>query len=235
MKKMNFIKTLQLLIFSALAVAVIYVVVVENGTNTRMTSMLLWLSLSLSFFFIFLDFSFYTKMDEMYAKLIKDMRSDEMTKIGNRYSIDKLIDKYTNLPLPKNFGCVVLTLSNIREINEQYGRQEGNATIRRFSLILKMASVGHCFVGRNGGNKFVAMFEEGSEDRILHFMHRVQEKVDANNASEGIAPMQYDFGVAFHEDDSVKEVTELIALADKRVGTGSTWMQTAEKRNEVKL
>lgn len=218
MKKMNLVKTIQLLVFGILAAVVIIAVVADNGRNVRVVSLLLWLSLALSFFFIFLDFSFYAREEEAYAKLLQNLSSDQMTKIGNRYSIDKLIDKYDNLPLPSDFGCVVLTLSNIREINEKYGRQEGNAAIRRFSLILKMASVGHCFVGRNGGNKFVAMFENGSEEMISHFLERIRDKVDANNADSSNPPMKFEYGIAFHEGGEVREVTDLISLADRRVG-----------------
>jgi diguanylate cyclase (GGDEF)-like protein len=218
MKKMDLMKTIQLIVFAILAVVAIIVVVANNGRNIRLANILLWITLALSFFFIFLDFNFYSREDEKYDKLIKDISSDEMTKIGNRYSIDKLIDKYVNLPLPANFGCVVLTLSNIRGINEEYGREEGNASIRRFSLILKMASVGHCFVGRNGGNKFVAMFEEGSEDSIRHFINRIAEKVSENNADSSNTPLEFEYGIAFHEGSDVKEVTDLISLADQRVG-----------------
>ena len=220
MKKINYIKTIQLIVFCALAAAEIFGIAADNGQNTGMTSLLLWLSLSFSFFFIFLDFNFYSKEEERYAKLVKDLSSDEMTKIGNRYSIDKLIDRYDNLPLPPDFGCVVLTLSNIRELNEKYGRPEGNAAIRRFSVILKMASVGRCFVGRNGGNKFVAMFEDGTEDTIRDFIQRISGKIDENNADAGNIPMTFEYGAAFHEGDSVKEVTDLIALADRRIGSG---------------
>ena len=219
-KKINYTKTIQLIIFCALAAAEIFGIAADNGQNTGMTSLLLWLSLSFSFFFIFLDFNFYSKEEERYAKLVKDLSSDEMTKIGNRYSIDKLIDRYDNLPLPQNFVCVVLTLSNIRAINDQYGRSEGNAAIRRFSVILKMASVGQCFVGRNGGNKFVAMFEDGTEDAVCRFIQRIRSKVDENNADAGNVPMAFEYGIAFHEGDSVKKVTDLIALADRRIGSG---------------
>lgn len=44
-------------------------------------------------------------------------------------------------------------------INNTYGHVIGNATIQSFSDVLSGASVGLCFVGRNGGNKFLALFE----------------------------------------------------------------------------
>jgi len=217
MKKMELMKTIQLIIFGILAVVAIVVVVAGNGRNIRLANILLWISLALSFFFIFLDFNFYDREEKKYDKLVRDFNSDSMTKVGNRYSIDKLIDKYMNEPLPADFGCVVLTISNIREINETGGREEGNAAIRRFSLILKMASVGHCFIGRNGGNKFVAMFENGSEESIRHFISRITQKVNENNADSSNTKLAFEYGIAFHED-GVYQVTDMISLADQRVG-----------------
>ena len=217
MKKMELMKTIQLIIFGILAVVAIIVVVAGNGRNIRLANILLWISLALSFFFIFLDFNFYDREEKKYDKLVRDFNSDSMTKVGNRYSIDKLIDKYMNEPLPADFGCVVLTISNIREINEAGGREEGNAAIRRFSLILKMASVGHCFIGRNGGNKFVAMFENGSEESIRHFISRITQKVDENNADSSNTRLAFEYGIAFHEDGG-NQVTDMISLADQRVG-----------------
>ena len=217
MKKMELMKTIQLIIFGILAVVAIVVVVAGNGRNIRLANILLWISLALSFFFIFLDFNFYDREEKKYDKLVRDFNSDSMTKVGNRYSIDKLIDKYMNEPLPADFGCVVLTISNIREINETGGREEGNAAIRRFSLILKMASVGHCFIGRNGGNKFVAMFENGSEESIRHFISRITQKVNEKNADSSNTKLAFEYGIAFHED-GVYQVTDMISLADQRVG-----------------
>ena len=217
MKKMELMKTIQLIVFGILAVVAIVVVVAGNGRNIRLANILLWISLALSFFFIFLDFNFYDGEEKKYQKLVRDFNSDSMTKVGNRYSIDKMIDKYSDRPLPADFGCVVLTLSNIREINEESGREEGNAAIRHFSLILKMAAVGHCFIGRNGGDKFVAVFEEGSEESIRHFISRITQKVNENNADSSNTPLAFDYGIAFHED-GVQQVTDMISLADQRVG-----------------
>jgi diguanylate cyclase (GGDEF)-like protein len=218
MKKRNLMKTVQLIVFGILAAAAVFLVIGNSGRNIRAANFLLWITLALSFFFLFLDFNSIEEEDEKYNQLIREISSDEMTKLANRYSIDRMIDRYANLPLPENFCCVVLTLSNIRAINEKYGRKEGNEAIRRFSLILKMASVGHCFVGRNGGNKFVALFENGSEDSVRHFLDRIAEKVRENNAEDGSTPLEFEYGTAFRKEGGAAEVTDLISLADRRVG-----------------
>ena len=84
MKKMELMKTIQLIVFGILAVVAIVVVVAGNGRNIRLANILLWISLALSFFFIFLDFNFYDREEKKYDKLIRDFKSDSMTKVGNR-------------------------------------------------------------------------------------------------------------------------------------------------------
>ena len=64
----------------------------------------------------------------------------------------------------------------------------------------------------------MAMFENGSEEMISHFLERIRDKVDANNADSSNPPMKFEYGIAFHEGGEVREVTDLISLADRRVG-----------------
>ena len=76
-----------------------------------------------------------------------------------------------------------------------------------------------CFVARNGGNKFLALFEDCTDEKIAVFLGSVDQKVNANNSSSGSFPIEYQYGIAFHEDteNKPKTITDLIALADRRI------------------
>ena len=52
MKKMDMVKTIELIAFAVIAVIAIVFVVSQNGRNVRVMNLLLWLSLAMSFFFI---------------------------------------------------------------------------------------------------------------------------------------------------------------------------------------
>jgi len=124
MKKMELMKTIQLIVFGILAVVAIVVVVAGNGRNIRLANILLWISLALSFFFIFLDFNFYDGEEKKYQKLVRDFNSDSMTKVGNRYSIDKMIDKYSDRPLRRISAvwCLRFPIS-VRSMRNPAGRR----------------------------------------------------------------------------------------------------------------
>ena len=224
-KKFELVKTIQLIIFfgiTAVGLAIIFTndelyQMVGNNASVRILCVLLWLTMALSFVFIFWDFTTHSSFKKDYRELDYAVYNDHIAGIANRYSCDAMIAKYMDHELPKTIGCVMLDISNIREINEQYGHIGGNAAIQDFSNILHLSSLGICFVGRNGGNKFMALFEECEEGKINTFLTRLNQKLESYNSQEGSAPIHYAIGSAFNKDEKVTQVTRLISLADRRL------------------
>lgn len=225
MKKFDVYKTIQLILFILLTGICIYCVIftpevfhaVASERPVRILCILLWIILGLSFLFLFLDFSFFGSFKQDYRDLKFAVHSDPVAGIANRFSCDALIEKYLDQPLPENIGCIMFSLTNIFEINKLYGHVEGNHLIKDFSNILRMASVDLCFVGRNGGNVFLALFEDTTQEKMDIFMERVKSKVDSHNSVANSHPINYTYGIAFHEGDRVNTITELIALSNSRI------------------
>lgn len=226
MKNFEKLKTIQLIVYGILAVLCFVLVIfradvqraVRSAPALHIVTILLWIVMAVSFFFLFLDFTYYQKQEKSVNDLSDAVHSDPTARIANRLSCDEMIEKYLDHPLPEDFGCVMLEITNIRDINQQYGHVRGNQMIKRFSTILKLASVGHCFVGRNGGNQFLALFEHGSDESIQSFLNRVREQVEANNQEENSVPIEFRSGIAFHEpkESQVDDITSLIALSSRR-------------------
>lgn len=225
MRKFDTLKTIQLILFLLLTAACVVIIflnkdlfhMIATQPDVRLMCIMLWLSLGLAFLFTFLDFSLVASFKHDYSELDYAVHSDPVAGIANRYSSDVLIEKYLDKPLPENMGCIMIELSNIKEINDLYGHVQGNKLIRDFSNILKLTSVDLCFVARNGGNKFIALFEEATDEKIEVFLTRIDQKVQANNSSAGSYPIQYSYGIAFHEGEAAKTITDLIALSNRRI------------------
>ena len=225
MKKFDTLKTIQLIVFIAMTVACIIIVfmnknlfhLIASQGDVRLMCILLWLTLVLVFLFTFIDFSLFASFKHDYSELDYAVHSDPVAGIANRYSSDAIIEPYLDKPLPENMGCIMLELSNIKEINDLYGHVQVNKLIRDFSNILKLTSVNLCFVARNGGNKFLALFEEGTEEKIEVFLSRIDQKVSANNSSPDAYPINYRYGIAFREGEKANTITDLIALSNRRI------------------
>ncbi len=225
MKKFDVFKTVQLILFLVLAGISLYIILTDSrlyhlvavDLQIRTLCILLWASLVLSFFFVFLDFSMFSSYKREFKELDYAVSSDPVSGIANRYSCDAVIEKYLDKPLPRGIGCIMFDLTNIREINETHGHVKGNDLIREFSGILQATSANHCFVGRNGGNKFLALFENCTNEKLKSFLSRVDNKVDRHNTLPDTLPILYHYGIAFNEGEDVNSITDLIALSNSRI------------------
>lgn len=227
MKKLNIFKTIQLFVFIILTGFCLYKVIfdpnvyyfVASNSDIRIICGFLWAVLGISFLCMFFDFCLYSSFKKEFRELSHNVHSDHLAGIPNRYSCDTLIEKYLDKPLPETLGCIMFDMTNIQEINRLYGHAEGNKAIKTFSNILRIASTDLCFVGRNGGNKFIALFEEASEQKLNLFLNRVAQKVREHNLNIGGCSIEYLYGQAFNESpaEAVQSITELIALANQRI------------------
>lgn len=225
MKKFDRYKTIQLIIFVLLAGISLLIILTDpelyqmiaNNTHVRALCILLWVAFVLCFLFIFMDFSLFSTFKKDYRELDFAVSSDPVSGIANRYSCDSMIEKYLDQPLPRNIGCVMFDLTNIGEVNQSHGHVAGNELIHDFSGILQASSLNLCFVGRNGGNKFLALFENCTTQKLNTFLTRVSDRVDDYNNDPDSLPILYQYGTAYREDDSVETITDLIALSNRRI------------------
>ena len=118
-------------------------------------------------------------------------------------------------------GCVTLELTGLESINAVRGHEGGDAAIRVFAEILTRSVSGVCFIGRNGGNRFVAIFRDCSEKRLETFLQRVEKGLAEQNAQNPETPLSCRSGTAFREGDGVHSVSELVALSDRRARQGA--------------
>lgn len=224
MKKFDKFKTVQLIILIVLTAIGLYIIftdkelyrLIATNPHVRALCTLLWAICGVSFFFIFLDFSMVSTLKREYRELDYAVSSDPVSGIANRYSCDSIIEKYLDKPLPKEVGCIMFVLTNIQEINQKHGHLKGNELIRDFSGILQTSALNLGFVGRNGGNNFLAIIEKCNPEKLKTFIHLVDELVEKHNAKENTFPICYKYGTAFNESDDIDTITDLIALSFKR-------------------
>ena len=221
MKKFDVVKTAQLILTVLLAAVSLYVIFSDSvlyneiaaNAHIRILAIILWVQLLSCFVFLFYDFNSYSNLKRENMELDHAVYSDALTGIANRYSVDVYIARYLNRKLPESMGCITLDITNLGEINEKFGHTGGDEAIRIFSEVLKKASEGICFIGRNGGNKFLAIFQECTDKRLDDFLEAVKKEVSKEEHNMHI---EYCTGAAFQKTEQAESITELIALSDRR-------------------
>lgn len=233
MKKFHILKTIQLILFTGFALICIALALfnkelyhaIANDPTMKLLCGLLWFCFGLVFIFIYMDFNFLATFKKDYYELEHAAHTDLVTDIANRNSLDELIEQYSDQEIPENLGFIMFDLTNIQDINARYSRAQGTALIRDFSNNLKEStrqslekySNSKCFVGRNGGIKFYALFENSSKEHMDYFLALLKSNVDRYNVVSPEIPLEYKYGTSFHETEHVKEIADMIALANSRI------------------
>lgn len=229
MKKFNTFKIVQLILLIILTAVSLYMLMqpevkqyIFDSTPATVLFIIVWAVLLVTFVFLLIDFSLISSMKMNYQNLYDVAYSDPLSGIPNRFSCDTIIEKYYDKKLPDDIACVTIDLSNLPEINTLYDHRTGNKVLKDFSGILSTAAVSLCFVGRNGGNKFLAIFENCTDEKLNTFLDRVTDRVDQYNQASDSISMEYRIGKAMNRDEHLEQITKLISLANSRIPKSAT-------------
>ena len=224
MKKFSTFKIIQLSLLVVLTLTSLYLLMkpqvkqyVFSSTAATILFVVVWIVLLSSFIFLLIDFNLIASIKLNYHNLYDVAYSDQLSGIPNRFSCDTVIEKYYDKKLPENLACIMIDLTNLPEVNSLYNHATGNKLLKDFSGILSSASLSLCFVGRNGGNKFLAIFEDGEQAKIDTFLARIADRVKQHNRSSESIAIEYHTGVAMNSKEHIDQITNLIALANKRI------------------
>ena len=224
MKKFNIFKIVQLSLLILITLISVYLLMqpevkqyIFASTPATILFIIIWIVLLASYVFLLIDFSILSSVKLNYHNLYGVAYSDPLSGIPNRFSCDTIIEKYYDTTLPDNLTCMMIDLSNLLSVNKLYDHATGNVLLKDFSNILSASALSLCFVGRNGGNKFLAIFENCIDDQLNTFLARIADRVKQHNQSPSAISIEYRIGIAKNSEEHLAEITQLIALAYNRI------------------
>lgn len=224
MKRFSTFKIIQLALLIVLTLLSIYLLfqpqikpyIFASAPATALF-VIVWLLLLTGFLFILIDFHLIASIKLNYHNLYDVAYSDQISGIPNRFSCDTMIEKYSDQPLPEDIGCIMIDLTNLPAVNQLYDHATGNRLLKEFSSILSSASLSLCFVGRNGGNKFLAIFEHCDQTKVNTFLARIADRVAQHNQAADAIAIEYHTGMALNSEEHMDQITRLISLANTRI------------------
>jgi diguanylate cyclase (GGDEF)-like protein len=137
---------------------------------------------------------------------------DSLTGMPNRHSLDVVFQTYTSPESLKDTGCLMFSISNLKAVNETSGRHTGDLLIRDFCNILEEIGDTFGFVGRNGGNEFVAVITPCSEEIIKKFQATLESRILLYNKEHQVAPIELASAYTLSEEEPVQAFTQLLTI-----------------------
>ena len=111
----------------------------------------------------------------------------------------------------------VFDLNNLRTINNNLGHDKGDEYIRSFAQQLRLAVPEEHFVGRDGGDEFLALLHGLNHEETNTCLRQVRESIAKYSEKNPEMPISYAVGYALSTDFEGTTMRELFRLADKNM------------------
>lgn len=219
-KQFRTAKIIHLGLLAVMEILFILTLVTENRLRTRIFSdrtlfalcAFTWLFLLLGFLFLLYDFYKIRIFAQESHLLSQTAYLDRLTGIPNRYSLDEIFRTYTTPESLEDTGCLLFSIANLKTVNEISGHNIGDTMIRDFCNIFEEIGDSFGFIGRNGGNEFVAVITPCSPQIIQDFRTTLENRISLYNKEHAAAPILLRSAYTLYSEEPVQTFTELLIL-----------------------
>ena len=158
---------------------------------------------------------------------------DSATGLPNKNRCEELLDDPT--PPTADTAVCSFDLNNLRRINNSMGHEAGDAYIHRFAVCLRASTPAEQFVGRNGGDEFIAVMYGLDKEKIEQCLAKVGKAMKEESEEHPDTPLSYAVGYALADDFPDSTMRELFHYADKNMYINKNHVKREEAAAEKHL
>ena len=158
---------------------------------------------------------------------------DNATGLPNKNKCEEILNS-EELP-GKDVGVCSFDLNNLRRINNSMGHEAGDEYIRRFAVCLRTAMPVEQFVGRSGGDEFLAVTHGLDENGMHQCLEKIQEAMAEESKAYPDTPLSYAVGFALADEFPGSTMRELFNFADKNMYIDKNHVKREEAAAEKRL
>jgi len=140
--------------------------------------------------------------------------TDGLTQLYNRTKMDIELQKLEGIykRYGRVFSVIMIDIDYFKSVNDTFGHQVGDSVLKQFATILKQNIRSTDFIGRWGGEEFLIVCIETSEENAIEVASNLRKKIETT-FFEKVGHKTMSVGIAQMEDGLVLD--DLINNADK--------------------
>ena len=163
-------------------------------------------------------------------ELKKKAYIDLHTGLPNKSKCEELLLDREELANPTSVA--IFDLNGLKVVNDTLGHVAGDTLILNFANILRTSIPETYFVGRYGGDEFIATFQGVEEEKVIEILNKVQEGVERYNMYSKQMHMEYAVGYAISTDYQNSTLKILLERADQKMYQRKAKMKAEHKTSE---
>lgn len=165
---------------------------------------------------LFLDFIYLIRMGHKAAIIREEASLDPMTKLRNRSSFEKDIEKGNRRDW-KHKSIIILDLNNLKLFNDQHGHDAGDQYIVTASELIRdtFSPWGNAY--RIGGDEFCIIAERLTEEKFLELRASIEEQMAAIHTLQDSLRMEVSSGFSSFDSFNDSTLRDTMKRADERM------------------
>ncbi len=148
-------------------------------------------------------------------ELVQRANRDLFTGLYNKSRCNELLERTTGVDSKAAF--IMIDLNDLKQTNDTLGHEAGDEMIVSFVNILQAEALPGAFLGRYGGDEFIAFMKKADKKQVMDMISRIQIGAMNHNAAGKSPEISYSLGVAFADEIEQPTVTALFEMADERM------------------
>lgn len=154
---------------------------------------------------------------------------DESTGLPNKNKCEEILGQGHPVSAEAPVALCGFDLNNLHTVNNRFGHEKGDEYIRSFAHQLGRVASETCFVGRDGGDEFIAVLWDADRAAVESCLARIRVNVNEYSEAHPDMPISYAVGYALSSDyDEPPTMRELFSQADKNMYIDKNRIKTAE-------
>ncbi|MFD3157014.1 diguanylate cyclase [Haloimpatiens sp. FM7330] len=157
---------------------------------------------------------------KLYKEILYLSKFDKLTGLYNRSYFERKFDEcLQNISgTDKSFNIVIFDINGLKKVNDKYGHLNGDEYIKKFTSELKRRVQSTDILARYGGDEFIGLFLNSSEDKLTCKFEKIIEhlKKDTMKFYEDNVICSFSYGISSFPQDG-DTYSDLIKIADSRM------------------
>ncbi len=157
----------------------------------------------------------------MLMKSNKDLKKkayiDLHTGLPNKSRCEELLMDRENVSEEDAKAVMIFDLNGLKRVNDTLGHLAGDTLIANFANALRTSIPEYYFVGRYGGDEFIAILEHTDKEKAEAVIANIQTTVDHYNEFSRQAHMEFAWGYAISTEFPEATLKVLLEQADRRM------------------
>lgn len=160
---------------------------------------------------IFLRYAF-----KLENRIINESRTDELTKISNRYGLYDHIDTLQN---KDEYNLAIFDIDDFKDINDTYGHVFGDFVLKKVAEIATN-TLSDSFICRYGGEEFIVIFKTDNEIEAFKKLDSFRKIISETSFEFDNKATSLTITIGISSNDKPSDIEKWIEMADKKLYLG---------------